>query len=159
MDAQVEIPNKSLFKFHEVTTITDIKPYVLRFWESEFQEISPIIGETGQKLYEPKDIEVILQIKKCLFEDKLSILEAKKEIWNQSKQKEQEAPEQKSFDLSMDDAIVTEKSPFKKVTYRRALSSRDLKNLSSCKKRLKECLNIVAEMKKHSPVKNEHSLH
>ncbi len=71
------IPNKSNFKFQELTPITGVKPYVIRFWETEFPEIAPIASEGGQKLYSRSDVEIILRIKKLLFEDKLSIPEAK----------------------------------------------------------------------------------
>jgi DNA-binding transcriptional MerR regulator len=71
------IPNKSVFKFQELTPITGVKPYVIRFWETEFTEISPVVSDSGQKLYARKDIEAILQIKKLLFDEKLSIPEAK----------------------------------------------------------------------------------
>lgn len=71
------IPNKSNFKFQELTPITGVKPYVIRFWETEFPEIDPVDSDSGQKLYARKDVEAILRIKKLLFEDKLSIPEAK----------------------------------------------------------------------------------
>lgn len=71
------IPNKSNFKFQELTPITGVKPYVLRFWETEFSEINPIISDSGQKLYAKRDIETIFRIKKLLFEDKKSIAEAR----------------------------------------------------------------------------------
>lgn len=80
MNSSIEIPNKSLFKLNEVCGLTGVKPYVLRFWENEFDEISPITSSTGQKLYEHKDIEVIALIKKLLFEDKLTIEKAKSEL-------------------------------------------------------------------------------
>lgn len=80
MSAPVEIPNKSSFKVSEVCAITDVKSYVLRFWESEFPEISPLISSSGQKLYEHRDIEIILLIKKLLFEQKLTIEEVKGEL-------------------------------------------------------------------------------
>lgn len=76
----IEIPNKSSFKISEVAAITGIKTYVLRFWESEFLEIAPILSSSGQKLYERRDIETILLIKKMLFVDKLSIDNAKIEL-------------------------------------------------------------------------------
>lgn len=75
-----EIPNKSSFKVSEVCAITDVKSYVLRFWESEFPEISPLISSSGQKIYEHRDIETILLIKKLLFEQKMSIEEVKGEL-------------------------------------------------------------------------------
>jgi DNA-binding transcriptional MerR regulator len=76
----IEIPNKSSFKVSEVCALTDVKTYVLRFWESEFPEISPLITSSGQKVYERHDIEVILLIKKLLFENKMTIEEAKGEL-------------------------------------------------------------------------------
>lgn len=76
----VEIPNKSSFKINEVCALTGVKSYVLRFWESEFTEISPLMSSAGVKLYEHRDIEAILLIKKLLFDDKLSIERAKGEM-------------------------------------------------------------------------------
>lgn len=76
----IEIPNKSSFKINEVCALTGVKSYVLRFWESEFTEIAPLVSSAGLKLYEHKDIEAILLIKKLLFEDKLSIERAKAEM-------------------------------------------------------------------------------
>ena len=71
------IPNKSNFKFQELTPITGVKPYVIRFWETEFSEIAPVSSDSGQKLYARKDVEAIFKIKKLLFDDKMSIPEAK----------------------------------------------------------------------------------
>lgn len=76
----IEIPNKSAFKLNEVCSITGVKPYVLRFWESEFDEIEPISSSTGQKLYSPNDIEVIATVKDLLFNQKMSIEEARYKI-------------------------------------------------------------------------------
>lgn len=76
----IKIPNKSHFKANEVCTLTGVKPYVLRFWESEFSEIAPLTSSSGQKLFEHKDIEAIILVKKLLFEDKLTIEKAKFEI-------------------------------------------------------------------------------
>ncbi|WPU64021.1 MerR family transcriptional regulator [Peredibacter starrii] len=73
----MSIPNKSNFKFQELTPITGVKPYVIRYWETEFPEIAPFDSEGGQKIYARKDVEAILRIKKLLFEEKLSIPEAK----------------------------------------------------------------------------------
>ena len=73
----MSIPNKSNFKFQELTPITGVKPYVIRYWETEFPEIAPFDSEGGQKIYARKDVEAILKIKKLLFDEKLSIPEAK----------------------------------------------------------------------------------
>lgn len=71
------IPNKSNFKFQELTPITGVKPYVIRFWETEFEEIAPFDSDSGQKIYSRNDVENILRVKQLLFEEKLSIPEAK----------------------------------------------------------------------------------
>jgi DNA-binding transcriptional MerR regulator len=76
------IPNKSSFKFQELTPITGVKPYVIRFWETEFEEICPINSDSGQKIYSRKDVEAILKIKKLLFDEKMSIAEAKIAVKN-----------------------------------------------------------------------------
>lgn len=69
-----------MFKLNEVCGLTGVKPYVLRFWESEFVEIDPIISSSGQKMYDPKDIEAIATLKNLLFLDKLNIEQAKAEL-------------------------------------------------------------------------------
>lgn len=71
------IPSKSNFKFQELTPITGVKPYVIRFWETEFEDIAPVTSDSGQKLYARKDVEAIFKIKKLLFEEKMTIQEAK----------------------------------------------------------------------------------
>lgn len=82
------IPNKSSFKFQELTPITGVKPYVIRYWETEFPEIDPVTSDSGQKIYARKDVEAILRIKKLLFEDRLSIPEAKMKMTSSPEQTE-----------------------------------------------------------------------
>lgn len=83
MDSDIQIPNKSFFKQDEVCSLTGVKPYVLRFWETEFEEISPVVSMTGQKLYEHGDIESILKIKKFLFADKMTVEKARLAMRNE----------------------------------------------------------------------------
>lgn len=78
------LPPKSTFKFQELPAITGIKPYVLRFWETEFEEIVPIADEAGEKHYSRADVELILHIKSLLFDKKLSITEAKGALRSQA---------------------------------------------------------------------------
>jgi DNA-binding transcriptional MerR regulator len=73
-----KLPAKSHFKLDEVCSLTGIKPYVLRFWESEFAEISPLVSSSGQKIYQHSDVESILKVKTFLFEKKWTIEQAKK---------------------------------------------------------------------------------
>ncbi|MDA8792303.1 MerR family transcriptional regulator [Bacteriovoracaceae bacterium] len=68
---------KDFYLFQEVVTAADVKPYVLRFWETEFEDIKPNTLEDGKKSYSQKDIKIIHLIKKLLFDEKMSIPEAK----------------------------------------------------------------------------------
>ncbi len=61
----------------ELGQVTGVKPYILRFWETEFSELDPVCDSVGRKLYDIRDIEVVLTIKKFLFDEKLSIEKAK----------------------------------------------------------------------------------
>lgn len=77
-----QIPKKSLFRVEEVCQIVGIKPYILRFWETEFTEISPISSSSGKKVYERKDLILTSLIKQLLFDKKMTIEKAKAEIKN-----------------------------------------------------------------------------
>jgi len=87
------IPDKLYFKIGEVTTITDLAAYVLRFWESEFNIISPKRTESGQRLYRKADVESILKIKYLLYEKKFTIQGAKKILKNSRKQDSAHVPQ------------------------------------------------------------------
>lgn len=106
MSGSIEIPNKSSFKVSEVCALTDVKSYVLRFWESEFPEITPLISSSGQKLYEHRDIEIILHIKKLLFENKLSIEEVKGQLKTFIQNSESLLGLEKSEDSCTDEQLI-----------------------------------------------------
>ncbi len=73
-----EIPNKLYFRIGEVAKLAGIKPYVLRFWESEFGSLGPKKSGTGHRLYRRKDVEVVLEIKRLLYERRFTIEGARK---------------------------------------------------------------------------------
>lgn len=68
------------YRIGEVSRITGIKPHVLRYWESEFKVIKPHKGGSLQRLYRRKDLDLILKIKKLLYEEGFTISGAKKKI-------------------------------------------------------------------------------
>lgn len=68
------------YRIGEVSRITGIKPHVLRYWESEFRVIKPHKGGSLQRLYRRKDLNLILKIKKLLYEEGFTISGAKKKI-------------------------------------------------------------------------------
>ena len=72
------IPNKLYFRIGEVAKLAGIKPYVLRFWESEFNGLGPKKSGTGHRLYRRKDVELVLEIKRLLYEKRFTIEGARK---------------------------------------------------------------------------------
>jgi DNA-binding transcriptional MerR regulator len=75
-----KIPDKFYFRIGEVTALTDLPAYVLRFWESEFPEIKPKRTESGQRLYRKSDIETILLIRHLLYDKKFTIQGARQHL-------------------------------------------------------------------------------
>ncbi|OHD17821.1 MAG: hypothetical protein A2086_12570 [Spirochaetes bacterium GWD1_27_9] len=75
---------KEYYSIGDVAEITGVKPTVLRFWEQEFSQIMPVKNKFGHRVYREKDIEIILKIKKLLYEEGLTIKGAKN-ILNESK--------------------------------------------------------------------------
>ena len=78
--ANGHIPDKLYFKIGEVSKITRIQPYVLRYWESEFKTIKPSRTKSKQRIYRKNDVEIILEIKRMLYEEKLTIAGTRKKL-------------------------------------------------------------------------------
>jgi DNA-binding transcriptional MerR regulator len=73
-----EIPDKLYFRIGEVSRLAGIKPYVLRFWETEFSSLGPKKSGKGHRLYRRKDVELVLEIKRLLYEKRYTIEGARK---------------------------------------------------------------------------------
>jgi DNA-binding transcriptional MerR regulator len=78
-------PDKLFYRIGDVSEITEIKPHVLRYWESEFSGLHPRKNRAGQRIYERRDVELVLEIKKLLYEQRYTISGAKKLLARQSK--------------------------------------------------------------------------
>ena len=78
--AQKDGSGKLYYRIGEVSRITGIKPYVLRYWESEFRWMAPAKSRSKQRLYRQRDIEVIQLIKKLLYEERYTIAGARKKL-------------------------------------------------------------------------------
>ena len=75
-----DIPNKLYFKIGEVARLTGVKPYVLRYWETEFTGLGPKKSGTNQRQYRRKDVELVLEIKRLLYEKRFTIEGARKHL-------------------------------------------------------------------------------
>lgn len=77
----MDIPdNKRYFRIGEVSRIIGVKPYVLRYWESEFPVLKPRRADSRQRTYRRQDIELIGEIKRLLYDEGLTIEGAKKRL-------------------------------------------------------------------------------
>ena len=78
---QPEIPNRVYFKIGEVCKIAGVESHVLRFWESEFPTLKPGKTPKGHRRYKRKDVELVLAIKRLLYEERYTIAGARKALW------------------------------------------------------------------------------
>ncbi len=69
---------KLYYSISEVSKLTGLEQYILRYWETEFDQLKPGKNRAGNRIYTNKDIKLILQIKKLLREEKYTIEGAKK---------------------------------------------------------------------------------
>ena len=74
------VPKKLYYKIREVCEIVGVEAHVLRFWETEFPALSPPKSKSGQRTYRPKDIELLLRIRKLLYEEGFTIAGARKQL-------------------------------------------------------------------------------
>lgn len=89
----MEIPDKRYFRIGEVSALTGLESYVLRFWETEFKGINPKRTESGQRLYRRSDVELIYKIKHLLHEKKFTIQGARQYLRdNRKKDRDTGAP-------------------------------------------------------------------
>jgi len=82
----VELPNKLYFRIGEVAKILGVKPYVLRYWETEFSVLKPGKTPSRHRLYRKRDVETLLEIKRLLYEEGFTIAGAKKRIKENEKE-------------------------------------------------------------------------
>jgi DNA-binding transcriptional MerR regulator len=79
-DGKDQLPDKLYFKIGEVASIVGVKPYVLRYWESEFSIVKPAKTKSKHRLYRRKDVEALLQIKRLLHDQRFTIEGARKRM-------------------------------------------------------------------------------
>jgi DNA-binding transcriptional MerR regulator len=74
----VQLPeDKKYFRIGEISRLIGVEPYVLRYWESEFPQIKPSRADSNQRTYQRKDVELILEIKSLLYDERMTIEGAK----------------------------------------------------------------------------------
>jgi DNA-binding transcriptional MerR regulator len=76
----IEIPQKAFFKIGEVARLVGVKPYVLRYWETEFERLRPGKTRTGQRTYSRADVALLAEIRHLLYERRFTIEGARKRL-------------------------------------------------------------------------------
>ncbi|MEK7221088.1 MAG: MerR family transcriptional regulator [candidate division NC10 bacterium] len=75
-----EVPDRLYFRIGEVSAITGVPPYVLRYWESEFPALQPRKSGGGQRLYRKRDVAMILEIKRLLYQERYTVAGARRRL-------------------------------------------------------------------------------
>ncbi len=93
-------PEEKLFRIGEVSRLTGIKAFVLRYWEQEIPALQPVKTPTGHRLYRREDIETVLEIKRLLYDEGFTLAGARKHL---SEARPESAPAQQNSQLSLND--------------------------------------------------------
>ena len=80
------LPEKIYFKIGEVSQIVGVEPYVLRYWETEFELLKPSKAPSKHRLYKKRDVELLLDIKRLLYTEGFTIEGARKKLRESKKE-------------------------------------------------------------------------
>ena len=85
MDMDEPIAKKAYYSIGEVCDLTGLKPHVLRYWETQFEPLHPTKNRAGNRVFRPKDIELILLVKHLLYQKKFTIDGARQRLLDMRK--------------------------------------------------------------------------
>jgi len=71
---------KKLYRIGEVSRLAALKPFVLRYWETEFPMLEPIKGSSGHRLYRQEDVDMVFRIKRLLYDEGFTIAGARRHL-------------------------------------------------------------------------------
>jgi len=141
---------KLYYSISEVSKITELEQYVLRYWETEFEQLKPAKNLAGNRIYTNKDIKLILYIKRLLRDEKYTIEGAKKLLktynFKEEQQDEQKPPEKRKFSPQY---YHKEHKPSKELSLFNSDSKTDENQESDkteIKRDLKELRNFLSEL-------------
>jgi DNA-binding transcriptional MerR regulator len=75
---------KDFYRIGEVSRLTNLKPFVLRYWETEFPTLEPVKSPSGHRLYRQEDVEMVLRIKRLLYDEGFTIAGARRHLREQN---------------------------------------------------------------------------
>jgi DNA-binding transcriptional MerR regulator len=71
---------QKLYRIGEVSRLTELKPFVLRYWESEFPMLEPVKSPNGHRMYRQEDVDVVFKIKRLLYDEGFTIAGARRHL-------------------------------------------------------------------------------
>ena len=74
------VVEKDLYRIGEVSRIAEVKPFVLRYWETEFPMLEPVKNSGGRRLYSQQDVDLVLKIKRLLYDEGFTIAGARRHL-------------------------------------------------------------------------------
>jgi DNA-binding transcriptional MerR regulator len=80
MDMTLPNPVQQFFSIGEVCALTDLKPHVLRYWESQFRFLNPAKNRSGNRVYKSREVEMIMLVKHLLYTEKFTIEGARQRL-------------------------------------------------------------------------------
>jgi DNA-binding transcriptional MerR regulator len=101
-------PVQEFFSIGEVCELTDLKPHVLRYWESQFRFLSPAKNRSGNRVYQRREVELILLVKHLLYTEKYTIEGARQKVDEQRKGGELRTVARAALTLQTLEALETE---------------------------------------------------
>jgi DNA-binding transcriptional MerR regulator len=101
-------PVQEFFSIGEVCGLTDLKPHVLRYWESQFRFLNPAKNRSGNRVYQRREVELILLVKHLLYGEKYTIEGARQKVDEQRKGGELRTAARAALTLETLEALETE---------------------------------------------------
>src|SRR6201994_4777733 len=75
---QPDIDDERLYRIGEVSRLSDLKPFVLRYWETEFPMLEPVKSPSGHRMYRQQDVDMVFKIKRLLYDEGFTIAGARR---------------------------------------------------------------------------------
>ena len=101
-------PVREFFSMGDVCTLTDLKPHVLRYWESQFRFLHPAKNRSGNRVYQRREIELIMLVRQLLYTEKYTIDGARQKIDDYRKSGELKAVARAALDSQAVESMETE---------------------------------------------------
>lgn len=101
-------PVQEFFSIGEVCALTDLKPHVLRYWESQFRFLSPAKNRSGNRVYQRREIELIMLVKHLLYTEKFTIDGARQKVDEQRKSGQLRPASRAALDMQVIESLQQE---------------------------------------------------